>query len=83
MRIRKGSDIKMYKCIRGFSIEKYDDNGFSIEGEDINIKENSIWNIPINKNYRFIGGEVRLENNEYGWIELSKEHLDEYFKIIK
>lgn len=36
----------MYKCIKGFSVEKCDDDGFTIENEYVEIKEGSIWEIP-------------------------------------
>ena len=73
----------MYKCIKGFTLEKCDDDGFTIEGEYIEIEEGSIWDIPEDENYRFIGGEVRLENKDsnncFSWIEITKEHLLEHF----
>ncbi|EQB4340918.1 hypothetical protein ACYJ2U_001637 [Clostridium botulinum] len=73
---------KQYQCIKGFSVEKCDDDGFTIEGEYTTIEEGSIWNIPEDEKYRLIGGEVRLESNEFGWIEMTKETLMEFFKEI-
>jgi len=73
----------MYKCIKGFSLELYDDDGFSIEGEYSNVEENTKWNVPEDVDCRFIGGEIRLENDELGWIEISKETLEEYFEIVR
>ena len=74
----------MYKCIKGFSIDVCDGDGFTIENEYINVDEGTIWDVPEDKDYRLIGGEVRLENDNLGWIEISKEHLEEYFmEIIK
>ena len=82
-RILESKD-KVYECIKGFSIETCDDNGFLIENADTVIEENvSLWITPEEPNYRFIGGEIRLENNVYGWIEITEEHLKEYFKEIK
>jgi len=72
----------MYKCIKGFSIEKYDDDGFTIEGEYEVVEEGSIWHIPEDKDYRFLGGEIRLENNKLAWIELSKESIEKCFVRI-
>lgn len=54
----------MYKCIKGFALEKCDDNGFTIEGEYTVIEEGSIWNIPENEDYRLIDGEIRLEEDK-------------------
>ena len=36
----------MYKCIKGFSLKLYDDNGFIVENEYMNINKGSIWYIP-------------------------------------
>lgn len=73
----------MYKCIKGFAIEKCDEDGFLIDGEYVTIQEDSIWELPEEEDYRFIGGEVRLESEEYGWLEISQETLKEHFEIIK
>lgn len=73
----------MYKCIKGFSLEKCDDDGFTIEGEYTIIEKGSTWYIPEDEDYRLIGGEIRLEEdkpNEIHWIEISKETLEEHFR---
>ena len=72
----------MYKCIKEFSIEKCDDDGFMLENEYEIIEEGSIWFIPEDKDYRFLGGEIRLENDDMSWIEIAKESLKEYFVAI-
>lgn len=73
---------KVYKCTKGFVLDSCDDNGFTIENEHFIIDKDSLWYTPEDKEYRFIGGEVRLEDEEGRWIELTKEHLEEYFKEI-
>lgn len=73
----------MYKCIKGFSIEKCDENGSTLDGEYATIEEGSIWELPEDENYRFIGGEIRLESDKYGWLEISKETLEENFEILE
>jgi len=72
----------MYKCIKGFSIEKCDDDGFDIEGEYFEVEKDSIWHIPEEEDYRLLGGEIRLESNSFGWIEIPLEYLKEYFEVI-
>lgn len=72
----------MYECIKGFLIEICDGDGFTIENEYMDINKGTIWQIPEDKDYRLIGGEVRLENDELGWIEITKEHLEKHFKLI-
>lgn len=74
-----------YKCIKGFSVEKFDDNGFSIENEYEDIEVGSIWEIGDAANM-MIGGldHIHLENiNDGSWLEIPKEMMDEYFKQIK
>ena len=75
---------KAYECIEGFFIEKCDDNGFCIENAYEEVRKGSLWFTPEeDTNYRFVGGEVRLESaNPLQWIEITKEHLGKYFKEI-
>lgn len=72
----------MYKCIKEFSLELYDDNGFIIENEYVDINEGTIWYIPEDEDYRLIDGEVRLENEEMDWIEITKETFKNNFELI-
>lgn len=74
---------KAYECVEGFLIEKWDDNGSPIDNEYVEIEKNSLWFTPEeDERYRFIGGEIRLENASLQWIEITKEHLERYFKEI-
>ena len=73
----------MYKCIKEFSLELYDDNGFIIENEYMDINKGTIWYIPEDEDYRFIDGEVRLENEEMNWIEITKETFKNNFEPIQ
>ena len=73
----------MYKCIKGFLIELCDDNGFIIENEYMNINKDTIWYIPKDEDYRLIDGEVRLENEEMDWIEVTKEAFKNNFELIQ
>lgn len=73
----------MYKCIKGFSVDMCDDDGFAVENEYMDVKKGSIWSVPDDDSYRFIYGEVRLENGDFGWIEIQKETLNENFEVIR
>jgi hypothetical protein len=73
-----------YKCIKEMLIEKVDGDGFFLEKYG-RVKIGSIW--EINNSSNIIGGEIHLENcNEngcgFGWIEICKDSLKEYFKLI-
>ena len=72
----------MYKCIKGFSLKLYDDNGFIVENEYMNINKGSIWYIPEDEDYRLIDGEVRLENEKMDWIEITKETFKNNFELM-
>jgi hypothetical protein len=79
---------KKYQCIKTFDIDQYDEDGAWNEGT-MAIKKGSKW-YRSNTSYRFIGGSdtIRLEKitkknrNDGGWLEISTEHLSEYFKEI-
>lgn len=72
--------MAVYKCKESFCISKCDDNGFFV-GEMI-IGNGSLWKLVV-QNYRFIGGEIRLENAKCEWIEIPKEWLKQYFKQVE
>lgn len=74
----------LYKCINGFTVEKYDDYGFAIDGEYLEIEEGSIWSTD-GDNCRVIDGEIRListKENVWEWLEISKETLKENFELL-
>lgn len=60
----------IYKCIEGFILSVYDDNGRETE-KVFTVEKDSIWTLCEDKT-RLIDGEIRMESNN-GWIEISKE----------
>lgn len=74
--------MKVYKCIKDFSLEKCDDNGFIVENEYVSIEKNSFWFISEEKEFRLIGGDIRLENHCGYCMEIPKETLEENFKLV-
>lgn len=76
--------MKKYECIKELEVDCYDDNGHYEEKESI-IEVVSIWIIENEEDtFRMIGGDVRLTregNNEYSWLEISKDTLEDHFKI--
>lgn len=82
-KIREGNKVK---CKKSFSIERCDDDGFTIENKFFWVEEGQIWSLDTEKENNFIGGEVRLVrslNKSYTWIEISKETFEENFIFIK
>jgi hypothetical protein len=70
------------KCIKGFLIEKCDDDGFTIPNKYFSIEEGQVWNVDTDENNNFIGGEIRLTRNVKrgcSWLEISKETFKEHF----
>ena len=72
----------LYRCIKGFSLERCDDDGFTIEEEYETVEQGSVWHMSDDEDYRFLGGEIRLESDDLSWIEIDKERLEEYFEIV-
>lgn len=72
--------MKKYQSLETFYLDKKDDNGFSTEAEVV-IEADSIWT-DNEEEYRFIGGEVRLESNDGLWIELPRRMLNTYFREL-
>ena len=72
--------IKRYKCKKSFCVDKYDVDGFLIENSGIVIDEGKLYEID-ESGSRMIGGEVHLDSVDDGlWLEITNEHLEEYFE---
>lgn len=72
--------MKKYECVKGFSVEKSDGDGWGTDEYEI-VKEGSQW-IDQESDYRIAGGEIRLEQEDGTWLELPKETIGESFKEI-
>lgn len=71
-----------YKCIKTFDVEKYDEDGFSLNKPFI-VKQGTIWEVD-ESGFRLVGDKesIRLES-DYGWLEIDKDILDTYFSKIE
>ena len=81
------SEIKRYRCIRECVFDRYDDDGFSVEGKYIYVEPGSVWQ---ESNNMIAGGinNVHLdredgEPNTSEWCEPLKENLFKYFEQIE
>lgn len=75
--------LKEFECVKELSLPKCDEEGFAIENEYGYVTVGSKW--QLDNSHSIIGGEVHLEgldNVEFGWIEITKEELEEYFKAV-
>lgn len=72
-----------YRCLEDFRVDRVDDNGFTIENEFFIVEKGTVWNTPEDENFRLTGGEIRLENDDLEWIEITKKYLKRYFVEIR
>lgn len=69
------------KCTNAFSVNKYDGNGWLMENEYIEITAGSLWTLD-EEDSRLIGGEIRLEGENYEWLEISRDLFNDCFESI-
>lgn len=82
-----------YRCIKEFSVDKYDEDGFLIEGKYLTVPVGSVWQRQESELiYNIIGDKdcVHLERiwksqkaKSHPWIEITKEHLAVHFEPIE
>lgn len=70
-----------YICTEDFSLQMYDEDGFIVEGELLEVHKGDIFSSN-DDNFRVLGSEVRLEN-ETTWLELTADDLARYFCAIE
>lgn len=70
---------KRYICTEGFSVQRFDEDGFIIENEYDEIETGSVWEVSDNS---IVGGEIHLEEvgRPWHWLEISKKHFERYFQ---
>ena len=73
-----------YRCKETWYIPMCDDDGYTLENEYYPVKCDSVW-VEDEDSWRMVGGEIRLlkKDNTCAWIEISKETLNEYFKVLE
>lgn len=75
--------MKRYKCKKSFCVGSYNDDGFLIENNDVVIDEGKVYELD-ESGHTIIGGDVHLDAIDDGsWLEITKEHLDEYFELME
>lgn len=69
-----------YVCIEEFALDRVDDDGF-FTGDVLIVAKGSVWDRAEGP-FRLVGAAdtVRLEGDNYQWLEITKEHLDMYFE---
>lgn len=75
--------MKSYKCKKAFCVDNYDADGFLIENNSTVIEEGNIYELD-ESGHTMIGGEIHLDAIDNGsWLEITKEHLKEYFAEVE
>lgn len=77
--------MSLYICKKGFMLELVDDDGGFTE-EQMEIEEGTLWERSVDP-YRFVGADdsVRLEGLKEmkgNWMEITEDHLKEYFEPL-
>lgn len=74
--------MKRYKCKKSFCVDNYDADGFLIENSATVIERGKVYELD-ESGSTIIGGEVHLDCiNDNSWLEITNEHLKEYFKEV-
>ena len=74
--------MKQYKCKKPFVVDKYDIDGFLIENSGVVIEKGKIYELD-DSGHTMIGGEIHLDSVDDGsWLEITKDHLDEFFEQL-
>ena len=79
-RPERGGGRMKYKCANEFYIEIYDETWMPT-GEYKTIPAGTIWELDESTNN--IGGEVHLDNDDEGWIEISRDTFEECFEEVR
>lgn len=80
-----------YRCIKTLFLDKYDEDGFLMEGKYCIIPGGSIWELETEGRNLIAGPDcVHLDRvwkskkaKTHPYIEIAKEHLAEYFEPIE
>lgn len=72
--------MKKYRCKKSFCVDSYDADGFLIENEGVVIEEGTAYTLD-ETGSTIAGGEVHLDGDDGSWLEITREHLEEYFEI--
>lgn len=71
--------MKKYKCIKGFVVNEYDENCL-LTDRTMKVRKGTVWNMTNEAPYT--NGDYHLERwtkTHIIWIDITKEHLKEFF----
>lgn len=77
--------MRKYECIKPLKLQKFDDNGASIDGEFSTIKVGTGWYVDEDCQYNMVASNdayrlIQITNDNHGqWIEIYEDTLEEHF----
>ncbi len=75
-------NVKKYRCKKSFYVDKYDNDGFLIEDDGMVIEEGETYTLD-DSGHTIVGGDVHLDREDGLWLEISREHLTEFFEEVE
>jgi hypothetical protein len=84
--LKCGIEVKMktYKCIKNLSLDKYDEDGFCVEGEQTVIVVGAVFREEkLQYNIVASNDAIHLESENHVWCELYPDTIAEYFEEQK
>lgn len=74
--------MKKYRCIKAFSVERCDGNGFPIENEYIDVNLGDVYELD-ESGVTIMSADTHLDKDDGTWLELSYETLEEHFEEVE
>lgn len=77
--------MKRYRCKKTFCVDNYDEDGYLIENSSTIIEEGKVYELD-ESGCMMIGGKNHVHLDAVdgnSWIEITKDHLEEYFGRLK
>jgi len=73
----------VYDCIKEFWVDIVDGDGRTEKQDGMHIRKGSMWKVD-NEAVNVMGTDIHLDElTGMNWLELSKEKLDNCFKVIE
>lgn len=70
----------MYECTEDFYVDTCDGDGFLVEENSFLVEKGSVWGLSEDA-VNVLGAEIHIEN-EYSWIEISREVFEMNFVML-
>jgi hypothetical protein len=85
---RKRSYMRKFECIKSLELQKFDENGTSLDGETTIIEVGTGWYVDEDSQYYMVAGSdayrlIQVTKDNHGqWMEIYGDTLEEHFMKI-